>query len=226
VTLRPEEKPVKGDSRRRRTYNAPRRAESAAETRRAVLDAARELFTAQGYAGTTISEIALRAGVVADTVYATVGRKPVLLRELVETAISGSDHAVPAEQRDYVRQLQAAATARNKLTIYAHAIAHIQERLGPVFLVVRDAAGTDPECAALWSGIADRRAANMRSLAAELRATGEIREDLTDQQVADVIWSMNATEYWDLLVRQRGWESAAFADWLTDAWTRLLLRAP
>ena len=108
-------------------------------------------------------------------------------------------------------RVQAAATARDKLTIYATAIAHIQQRLGPVFLVVRDAAGTDPECAALWSGIAERRAANMRNLAGDLRATGEIREDLTDQQVADVIWSMNAAEYWDLLVRQRGWESDAFA---------------
>ena len=64
----------------------------------------------------------------------------------------------------------------------------------------------------------------MRNLAADLRATGEIREDLTDQQVADVNFrSMNATEYWDLLVRQRGWESDPFARWLADAWTRLLL---
>lgn len=218
--------PVKGATSAKRTYNSTRRAEAAAETRRAVLDAARELFTTQGYARTTIAEIASRAGVAADTVYATIGRKPMLLRALVETAISGSTHAVPAEQRDYVREFQAAAAARHKLSIYANAIAHIQERLGPVFLVVRDAAGTDPECAVLWSGIAERRATNMRKLAADLRATGEVREDLSDQQVADVIWSMNAAEYWDLLVRQRGWESDTFARWLADAWTRLLLRAP
>jgi hypothetical protein len=35
---------------------------------------------------------------------------------------------------------------------------------------------------------------------------------------------MNAAEYWDLLVRQRGWESAAFAEWLAEAWALLLLR--
>ena len=217
---------VKRDIAARRRYSSARRAEQAAETRRVVLSAARDLFTAQGYAGTTMSAIATRAGVAADTVYATIGRKPMLLRELVETAISGSAHAVPAEQRGYVREVQAAVTARDKLTINATAIAHIQQRLGPVFLVVRDAAGTDPECAALWSGIAERRAANMGNLAAELRATGEIRDDLTDQQVADVIWSMNAAEFWDLLVRQRGWPSEAFARWLADAWTRLLLRDP
>jgi hypothetical protein len=37
---------------------------------------------------------------------------------------------------------------------------------------------------------------------------------------------MNAAEYWDLLVRGRGWTPGQFRDWLTDAWTRLLLRVP
>jgi hypothetical protein len=63
----------------------------------------------------------------------------------------------------------------------------------------------------------------MLRFAAELRSTGELRNDLSDQQVADIIWSMNATEYWVLLVHERGWTADAFADWLIDAWTRLLL---
>lgn len=66
----------------------------------------------------------------------------------------------------------------------------------------------------------------MRAVAAGLRATGDLREDLTNDEVADIIWSMNAAEYWDLLVRQRAWTPTQFADWLTDAWTRLLLRTP
>lgn len=98
--------------------------------------------------------------------------------------------------------------------------------MAPVFLPLRDAAATDPDCASLWREIAERRAVNMRAFAADLRGTGELREDLTDGQVADIIWSMNAAEYWDLLVRERGWTPAQFRDWLTDAWTHLLLRGP
>ena len=45
----------------------------------------------------------------------------------------------------------------------------------------------------------------------------------TDGQVADIIWSMNAAEYWDLLVRERSWTPDQFQNWLTDAWIRLLL---
>ncbi|MET0965749.1 MAG: TetR/AcrR family transcriptional regulator [Nakamurella sp.] len=214
---------VKGLSAGKRAYRSPRRVERAAATRQAVLDAARALFVSDGYSATTIAEIAGRAGVSVDTVYATVGRKPALLRELVETAISGAGTAVPAEQRDYVLEMRAAGTAREMLTIYAHAIGTIQQRLAPVFLALRDAAMTDPDCAALWAEISDRRAGNMRGLAADLRAAGGLRADLSNDQVADIIWSMNAAEYWVLLVRERGWTPAEFSEWLVDAWARLLL---
>lgn len=207
----------------KRGYHSPRRVEQAAATRRAVLSAARDMFVSSGYAATTVVEIAERARVSLDTVYATVGRKPALLRELVETAISGTDQAVPAEQRDYVARIRAAASARDKITIYAAAITAIQQRMAPVFLALRDAASTDHDCGALWTEIARRRAANMLTFAADLRGTGELRDDLSDQQVADIIWSMNAAEYWVLLIRERSWAPDQFEAWLTDAWTRLLL---
>ena len=58
--------------------------------------------------------------------------------------------------------------------------------------------------------------------AAELRSTGELREDLRDEQVADVVWSTNAAEYW-LLLEQRGWTSARYETLLVDLWSRMLL---
>ena len=214
---------VKENPEPKRRYHSPRRLEQAAATRHAVLAAARELFVDNGYTATTVTEIAQRAGVSVDTVYATVGRKPALLRELVETAISGTEQAVPADQRDYVARMRAADSAQDMITIYAHAITAIQQRLAPVFLALRDAAGTDPNCAALWTEIAERRAANMRRLAADLRTKGGLRSDLSDDRVADIIWSMNSPEYWVLLVRGRSWSADQFAEWLADAWNRLLL---
>lgn len=207
----------------RRPYRSARRTEQAAATRRAVLAAARELFVTNGYIATTVSAIAARADVSVDTVYATVGRKPALLRELVETSISGTDEAVPAEQRDYVGRIRAASTAAQKLDLYAQSIAAIHQRLAPVFIALRDAAVTDSACAELWTEISERRAANMRVFAADLRSTGELRTDIDDDQIADVIWSMNAAEYWVLLVVQRAWTAERFERWISDAWIRLLL---
>src|SRR5665213_1266851 len=211
------------DVKAKRRYTAPQRAAQAAATRRAVLDAARALFVSRGYTATTVGEIAARAQVSVDTVYAAVGRKPVVLRELVETALSGGDHAVVAQQRDYVAAIRAAAGAREKLALYASALVKIQQRLAPVFIALRDAAVHDGACAALWTEISERRARNMREFAADLRATGELRADLTDDEVADIVWSMNAAEYWLLLVHQRGWQPERFGRWLADTWTRSLL---
>ncbi|MCO1654216.1 TetR/AcrR family transcriptional regulator [Pseudonocardia humida] len=216
--------PVKTPGRRR--YHAPQRAEQAAATRRTVLEAARALFTANGYTATTVGQIADRAGVAVDTVYATVGRKPVLLREVFETALSGRDVAVPAEERDYVRAVRAAPTAAGKIAAYARALTAIAPRTAPVQAAIRDAAAHDRACAALDAELADRRAANMRLFAADLRATGELRADLSDDDVADVVWGMASAEYYLLMVRRRGWTPQRYGEHLRDAWTRMLLADP
>ena len=218
--------PDRRGERGERAYHSPRRAEQAVATRRAVLDAARDLFVRKGYLATTVADIAREARVAVDTVYATVGRKPALLREVLETAISGTDQAVPAEQRDYVARVRAAATARGKIEAYVGGLVLIQPRLAPVYLALRDAASTDTESAALWREISARRATNMRLFAADLRSTGELRPDLSDDEVADVIWSMNGPEYWTLLVGDRGWSPERFGQVLVDAWCRLLLARP
>jgi len=207
----------------RRRYSSVVRAEQAAATRRAVLDAARALFVDKGYAATSVGEIAARAGVAVDTVYAAAGRKPALLRELVETALSGADTAVPGEQREYVQRIREAGSAAAKIAVYAAAVADIGARLAPVHRALAEAAVGDPACAALRAEISGRRAANMRTFAADLRATGEVRADLSDDDVADVVWSMNSAEYHALLVGERGWTTERFRNFLADAWVRVLL---
>src|SRR5438105_4697222 len=85
---------------KKRSYDSAGRQARSAETRQRIVDAARRLIIQNGYRATTVSAVAVAAGVSVDTVYALVGRKPVLVTELVEQAISGTDHAVVAEQRE------------------------------------------------------------------------------------------------------------------------------
>jgi len=207
----------------RRSYDASRRQHAADQTRRRIVAAARALFLARGYAATTMAAIAETAGVALDTVYASVGPKPALFRHLVEIAISGIDRPVAADERDYVRQIQAETSTQRKLELYARATRHIQERLAPLFSILREAAPTHPELTALWEEISQRRARNMRLLTADLAATGGLRTDLAPEDVADVIWATNSPEFYLLLVRERGWAPERFEQWLADAWGRLLL---
>ena len=205
----------------KRRYDATRRREAAARTRTAILDAARELFTESGYAATPMTAIAERAGVALDTVYAAVGRKPELARLLIETAISGTDQAIPAEQRDYVRAIQAAPDAETKIAIYAAAMAAIAPRLAPVLAIIQQAASAHPELAALWADIAERRAANMRRFVANLATVTPLRLD--PGEAADIVWATNAAELYQLLVTQRGWTPQRYERFLNDTWRRLLL---
>jgi AcrR family transcriptional regulator len=205
----------------KRRYDATRRRQSAARTRTAILDAARQLFTERGYAATSMTAIADRAGVALDTVYAAAGRKPGLARLLIETAISGTDHAIPAEQRDYVRAIQDAPDAETKIAIYAAAVTAIAPRMALVLGIIQQAAPDEPELAVLWTEIAERRAANMSLFVADLAAVAPLRLD--PDQAADIIWATNAAELYQLLVGQRGWTPQRYQRFLTDTWQRLLL---
>ena len=205
----------------KRRYDATRRRQAAARTRAAILDAARELFTERGYTATAMTAIAERAGVALDTVYAAAGRKPDLARLLIETAISGTGHAVPAEQRDYVKAIQAAPDAGTKIAIYAEAVTAIAPRLALVHSIIQQAAPAEPELAALWAEIAERRAANMRRFVANLATVSQLRLD--PGEAADIVWATNANEMYQLLVGQRGWTPERYERFLADTWRRLLL---
>ena len=205
----------------KRRYDATGRRQAAVRTRAAILDAARELFTERGYAATPMAAIADRAGVALDTVYAAAGRKPELARLLIETAISGTDQAIPAEQRDYVQAIQAAPDAAGKIAVYAAAITAIAPRLAPVLAIIQQASYAEPELARLWNEIAERRAANMRRFVADLATVHPLRLDL--DQAADIVWATNATEMYQLLVGQRGWSPQRYQRFLADTWHRLLL---
>lgn len=215
--------PAPAESIQPRAYDSAKRRAAAAKTRTMVMRAAAELFLAGGYRFTTMAAIAARAGVAVDTIYATCGKKPDILRELIERAISGEDAAIPALQRSYVNQMAALPDAAAKLRRYARAIREIQPRLSPIVHVLHDAAATDPGLAALWEQIAERRAANMRLFAADLIATNQLRSGLTTDEIADTIWAMNGPEFYHLLVEQRGWSLDRFEAWLGEAWTRLLV---
>ncbi|MEO6880430.1 MAG: TetR/AcrR family transcriptional regulator, partial [Mycobacteriaceae bacterium] len=201
---------------KRRRYDSTRRTAESQHRRRRILDAAKDEFVALGYLGTTMTGIATRADVALDTVYTLVGRKPALFRTLIETAISGQDDAVPADQRDYVHAIQSEDTASAKLTIYAEAVRHIQARLAPLLAVLQHAAGTDDELAQLWSEISERRAANMRRLATDIADAAPLR--VTIDEAADIIWATSSAELYLLLAHQRGWSPEHYQQWLTDSW--------
>lgn len=207
----------------KRRYDRSAREASSRATRQRIIDAARTLILESGYRNTTVAAIAERAAVNVDTVYRLVGRKPIVLRELIEQAISGTDHPVAAEERDHVKALRAEPDPITKLAIYARAVGETQRRMAPLFLALRDASSTEPEAQEIWHEISARRAANMRKFARELQRTGRLRPGLSLGEAADIVWAMTSSEFFVLFTVERGWSSRRYERWLADSWNRLLL---
>ncbi len=207
-----------------RAYDSPARRAAAETTRLRVLAEAHRLFTIGGYADTSVAQIARAARVSVDTVYATVGRKPQLLLAVHDMTLASGPEPLPAAERDYVQAIRSATTARAKIEIYATALGAVLPTTTPLMIALREAGFTDPQCRAMCESISERRAANMLLFAADLRVTGEVRDDLSDHQVAELVWSMNSAEYYTLLA-SRGISPEDFSHLLTEVWTRTLLRA-
>lgn len=208
--------------RETRPYRSDRREQQAARTRRAVLRAARDLFVRQGYADTTVAQVARRAKVSVDTLYASVGRKPQLLLAVHDMVLGSADEPLPAEQREYVAAVRAAPDARTKLATYAEALGRVFPTTVPLADALRVAAISDPDCRRVWEGLNERRAANMLLLARDLRATGELREDLTDEDVAHLVWTTNSPEFY-LLTTAGGRGAEHYVATVKDVWTRTLI---
>ena len=213
--------PVNGPSTPRR-YRSRAASEQAAATRRAVLRAARDLFLRKGYADTTVAEVARRAKVSVDTLYASVGRKPQLLLAVHDMVLGSTDEPVPAEQRDYVAAVRAANGARAKLTTYAEALERVFPTPSPSPRRCASRRSATRTAASVWEALNERRAANMLLLARDLRDTGELREDLTDEEVAHLMWTTNSPEFY-LLVTSGGRTAAQYVATVIDLWTRTLL---
>ena len=115
----------------RRAYSSALRDQQAGLTRRRVLDAALELFLAEGYPGTTIEAVARRAEVSTQTVYNAVGGKAALLRAVYDVTLAGDDQPVPIAERPAFQAMLAETDGRRCLARYAALGRELWERAGP-----------------------------------------------------------------------------------------------
>lgn len=113
---------VKGDDR-------PRRAEHAADTRRAIVGSARELFASVGYPATTLDDVARRARVTKGAVYHHFAGKQELFRAVVAE--------LRLEAVDRVRERLAATGDWSQL-------GDVWDRISLGCLAYLDAVGDDP----------------------------------------------------------------------------------
>ena len=128
----------------RRRYSSTRRALQAAQTREDVVAAATRLFTASGWAGTTVAGVASEAGVAVETIYSGFGSKKGLLRATMDVAIVGDAEPVPFIERDEFLRLGRGKVAE-RLRAAVSLVTEIHERSAGIWRAIMEAAVADPE---------------------------------------------------------------------------------
>jgi AcrR family transcriptional regulator len=207
----------------RRRYTSTLRAEQAQLTRERILDAAEGLFLADGYGATTIARVARRAGVAADTVYATIGSKRGILKALMDARVTGDAEPTPLLDRPDIKATSAEPDRGRRVRLGAEGIAAIHERARRIDDLMLSAAGSDPEIAALRSEIQQhQRLEGMRYALSAMKGTDPFRVPLDDDQAADILWTLTSPEVHRLLRDQRHWPADRYCQWLADAIQRLI----
>jgi AcrR family transcriptional regulator len=189
----------------------------------AILDAAQELFVERGYVATTIADIADRAGVAPETIYSAFRNKRSLLKRLADVRAAGDDEPIPVAQREWIREIMEEPDGRRKLRLYAAAArGMIQRGVGDVQLVIRAAATADAQISELWEELKRQRLVGAANMATHLAERGLLRDGLDADRARDLIWTYISPEIADLLA-ERGWNGAAYEQWLGDTLTAALL---
>jgi AcrR family transcriptional regulator len=207
-----------------RRYDSPRRREQAAATRREILEAAQRLFERQGYAATTMAAIAGEAGVALKTVYVTFETKSGVLRALWHLLLRGDEADVPMGERDWYREVLAEPDPERQLRLTARNSRMVKERAAALMRVIRDAAPSDPDIAALWSRIQTDFHEIQRPIVASLHSRKALRRGLDVTRATDILWTLNHPDLWHLLVGARGWTPEEYEQWFADAVCSQLLK--
>lgn len=203
----------------KRSYSSPRREAQARQTRRSILDAAQESFVATGYAATTISAIAERAGVAVQTVYAVFGTKRELLRQLIETAIVGDDDSSPVTQRAEALAVAAEPDARRRAELDAALSRSITQRVAPIVRVAVEAAASDPELAAMMETVRAARRNEMIASAKIVAGPDGLR--VSHEEAAATLYVLYSPQVADMLMSDYGWSPQRYERWLA----RMILQA-
>ena len=214
-----------GETIRNTTRQREAGAASRAETRRRLIAAARELFAECGYAVSTVTKIAQRAGVSLQTLYLACGSKRELLQVVLAEALADSPAGIEV---DYVNNLHIQLSAATDdatpepdrtLRAFAKLFRHIAERAHPWWRVYRDAAGADREIADDWAALTAKRRETTAELLAEL-ADDQLPPGLTRETLVDTIFVIASPETCQLLLENRGYTLDRYEQWLSDTLCR------
>jgi AcrR family transcriptional regulator len=195
-----------------------RRQEYAEATRQAILDAARKLFSQQGYFATTVNEIAGLARVAAATVYAVSGGKQGLLHTLMDIWTTAPIVEVTVRS---IEELDDPAAA---IELCAATCRSMREDCHDIIRVILNTAPHDPEVADTLAIATERYRNALIRIAKRLVDLGGLRPGIDVNEAVDLLWFYFGYAAIFTLVDDNGWSYERAQKWLAEEAKRAMLK--
>lgn len=186
------------------------------QTRGAILESAAELFAANGYAKTTIPEVARRAGVATNTVYASVGGKAEVFLALLERATGAQIID------ETLARIDVTDNASEVILLTAYAYRRSFEIAGTVISVLDEAGRHDGAIARAIDDAQSLYRSRLDRIAAHLRSIGALSASVDDGTASDVLWFYFGFATWPQL-RGLGWDPDRIESWIASRAAEALL---
>jgi AcrR family transcriptional regulator len=200
-----------------RSYQSPRRAQAAADTRATILATAMRLFLERGYGGVTVGDIARDAAIAVPTVYASTGGKAAILATLIDQA-----------ERDPIVEQTLAAIRETRdshevVRITAHGTRVDNQRYHDIIQVMVAAATLDQTATATLVESDRRYRQALAQTAHRLQDLHALKPGLTLDQATAILWFYLGHQAWHLLVADRQWSWDDAEAWLGEQASTALL---
>ncbi|MFI6907082.1 TetR/AcrR family transcriptional regulator [Nonomuraea sp. NPDC050394] len=200
----------------RRRYTSLRRVTQAHQTRAEIADAARRLFLSQGWAATTVRDVAREAGVSVPTVYAAYQNKAGLVWALADAA----DLAAGLPQA--IDELEATDDPRRHLATMAGYDRRLFERAGDLIMLIREAGRTEPDLADVYLR-GRRQVGEYRAQVFSSWPDGALRPGLDVPTAIDIYAALCNIDVYTTLLIERSWSPDRIESWWGEALARELL---
>ncbi len=189
----------------------------AEQTRADILTAARVRFARDGYAATTVKDIAADAGVSVQTVYDSVGSKADLIRGLNDLIDE------EAQLSELAGELATATDPAVVARVPARVTRRLLERCGDILRASVAGMQAEPELIPVVAEGGKRHRAGAGWVVERLAALGALRADLTPAAAATAVAALADFRVGIVLLDDHGMNLDAVEDWMADLIARIVL---
>jgi len=120
--------------------------------------------------------------------------------------------------------LVVSADQRKQIALFAVGITSQLERVRPLDDILRSAAAVDASVAELRADLQLRqRRQAMRTVVGWIAANGPLRDGMTEEEGAAIVWTLTSPEVHHMMRDLWGWSRERYVEWLRETFTTALL---